>query len=163
MRNPSQTHALYRADYQAIKALGSPQMASNNQLILDAFPDARLLLQNFTHAIATNTEAVEVNLGAGLQMYTEGVPKTRFQSPITLVETRTGHIQDLADRIMAHGPTDAWAYYGRAETYTKKFRWLGCIISFENGIEAASDGNSQVSVIQGTISYHYFNNIEIGG
>lgn len=166
MRNPAQTQEFYRRDHQTMKKLGIPQLASNNQLVLDAFPEVRLLFQNFTHPIDTNTESTEVALAGGLKIWTPGVPKTNFQSPITLVETREGALIDLSEQLMAYvgESLDGTSYYGRKERHTRKFNWIDCSLTFEQGIEAAADGNAQVSVMQGTIFYHYYGqNPNIGG
>jgi hypothetical protein len=166
MRNEAQTQEFMRQDYQQMKSLGIPQLASNNQLVLDAFPNVSLLFQNFVHPINTNTESTEVALAGGLKTWVPGVPKTNFTSPITLVETREGALIDLSEQLMAFAGSslDGWSYYGRKEKHTRKFRWFGCQITFENGIEAAADGNAQVSVMQGTINFNYFGqNPNIGG
>ena len=71
---------------------------------------------------------------------------------------------DLAELLMQYGETDAWAYYGRPNAYTKRFRLLDCAITFDNGIEASADGRSQVATIQGNMRYMYFGQTEsLGG
>jgi len=106
MRNPAQTQEFYHHDHQTMKRLGIPQLASNNQLVLDAFPEVRLLFQNFTHPIDTNTESTEVPLAGGSKIWVPDVPKTSFQSPITLVETSEGALIDFIRTLgVNHGRT----------------------------------------------------------
>lgn len=164
MRSDAPSYADLQQDFLTAKALGSPQLSSNCMLVLDIAPDMRLLTQSFTFPIDTLGEPADVAYAGGLASHVSGVPKTDFTSSLTVIETSSGRIVDLAELLTQYGETDAWAYYGRPNAYTKRFRLLDCAITFDNGIEGSADGRSQVSTIQGNMRYMYFGqNESLGG
>lgn len=164
MRSDAPSYSELMQDHQTAKALGSPQLSSNAMLVLDIAPDIRLLIQSFTFPIDTLGEPADVAYAGGLASHLSGVPKTDFTSSLTILETSGGRMVDLAELLMQYGETDAWAYYGRPNAYTKRFRMIDCAITFDNGIEASADGRSQVATIQGNMRYNYFGqNESLGG
>lgn len=152
------------ADYDAAKALGSPLIKSNGMLVLDHLDEFRFMLIGFQFPIATGNEAAEVSYAGGLQAAVPSTPKTLFQSSLMVVETEEGAAQDLAELIVSMGKVDGWAYYGRPDNYTRRFKLKDMVITFEGGPEYEAESRSTTTQVTGNMQYHYFGqNESLGG
>lgn len=159
------TPAELQQDYLAAKALGSALLASNGMLVPDGNEDLRLLIQGFTRPIITQNDPAEVNYAGGLGAHVNTVPKTAYQMSVTLLETEAGRIEDFAEYLINNdGQMDCWAYDGRPERYTRRFRLHDCIFTFDGAGDIQADSRSQVVTVQATMNYVYFGqNESLGG
>lgn len=158
-----QTLQEYKSDYETAKQLGAAMLACNAMLVPEAAPHIALLFKTFQRPIVTNTESAEVSYAGGLQAHVSGVPKTSFESAVTLMETETGQGADFAELLISRGgTTNCILYDGRINRWTKAHELIDCSFTFEAG-DIDSESRSTILTISGNMKYMYFGqNAKVG-
>lgn len=145
-----------RADYLAMKAVGSPLLACQGMLVPRGYPDGRLLIKNMPYPIVANNDPAQIDIAGGLQMSVAGVPKTSYDGSITMIETEAGHARNFAEFVVAKGGSiDCDFYIGRVGSFSKVFELTDCKIRLEPG-EIDASSRSQGLDITGSITYMFF-------
>jgi hypothetical protein len=145
-----------KADYEAMKQIGSPLLACQGMLVPRGYTDGRLLIKSMPYLIVTNHDPAEVDLGGGAQMGVAGIPKNHYQGQITMTETEAGHVSQFAEFVVASGGAiDCDFYVGRLGAFTRTYEMTDCKFRFDSpSIEASS--RSQVLDVSGSVDYAYF-------
>lgn len=163
MKNNLPSYAYYRKEYETAKSLGAAALACNAIMIPTGHESLRLLIQNFTRPMATNNDAADVDYAGGLAAHIAGVPKTSFESSITVIETETGAIAKFAQAIVDNGGylAEAVIVFGQSDGGAKAgataYKIFDITITFSDGggeIDASS--RSQILTISGSLRYMYF-------
>ncbi|MEY2864250.1 MAG: hypothetical protein RLY58_1957 [Pseudomonadota bacterium] len=143
-------------DYLAAKELGSPVLACQFMLVPQDFEFGRLLIKSGPYPVVSNNDPAEVNYAGGLQASVAGIPKTKFEGSISVIETEDGHGQAFGEFVVGQGgciPCDL--YLGRPGNFSRVFELTDCKIRVEQG-EWDSESRSQVLILNGQMDYMYF-------
>lgn len=147
-----------RADYLAIKQLGSPLLACQGMLVPRGMEDYRLLIKSCPRPIVSNEDPAEVQFPGGFTGIVPGVPKTRYTGNLQMLVTEAGHDQIFADYIVANGGMIDCDYYdGRVDSFTRAYFLENCAIRFEMA-EYDSDSRSQNMTVSCPIDFNFFGN-----
>lgn len=155
---PQFIHTLqdYKSDYETAKALGTAMLVCNAMLVPEIAPNVALLLKTYPRPIVTNNEAAEVAYAGGLAAHVPGTPKTSFQGAVTMIETETGQIADLAELLINNGgTTNCILYDGRMNRWTKAHELIDCAFTFEPG-DIDSESRNTILTISASMNYMYF-------
>lgn len=169
MKNSLPTYAHYRREYETAKELGAAALACNAVLVPDGFEHLRLLITNFQKPIATNNDAADVDYAGGLAAHVSGVPKTSFESSLTILETEKNTVGDFAQAMADNGGflDAAHVFFGISDGFASAvtdYRIFDITITFsDGGGEIDSASRSQVLTVNGSIRYMYFGqNADLG-
>jgi hypothetical protein len=147
-----------KADYEAMKQLGSPLLACQGMLVPKdpTFASVRLLIKSMPYPVVTNLDPAEVDVAGGLQFTVAGTPKTSYQGQITVTETEGGNGSTFAEFVVANGGSiDCDFFVGRLDNFSRAYELTDCKIRFDSpSMEASS--RSQVLDISGSIDYMFF-------
>ncbi|CAM4285663.1 hypothetical protein [Acinetobacter pragensis] len=147
-----------RADYLAIKQLGSPLLACQGMLVPRGMEDYRLLIKSCPRPIVSNEDPAEVQYPGGFTGIVAGVPKTHYTGNLQMLVTEAGHDQIFADYIVANGGMIDCDYYdGRVDSFTRAYFLENCAIRFEMA-EYDSDSRSQNMTVSCPIDFNFFGN-----
>lgn len=147
-----------RADYLAIKQLGSPLLACQGMLVPRGMEDYRLLIKSCPRPIVSNEDPAEVQFPGGFTGIVPGVPKTHYTGNLQMLVTEAGHDQIFADYIVANGGMIDCDYYdGRVDSFTRAYFLENCAIRFEMA-EYDSDSRSQNMTVSCPIDFNFFGN-----
>lgn len=147
-----------KADYQAMKAVGSPLLACQGMLVPRGYPSGRLLIKNMPYPVVSNNDPAQIDIAGGLQMSVAGVPKTSYDGSITMIETEAGHARNFGEYIVARGGSiDCDLYIGRVTKFTRVIELIDCKIRLEAGELDASSRSNGLD-ITGSITYMFFGN-----
>lgn len=147
-----------RADYLAIKQLGSPLLACQGMLVPRGMEDYRLLIKSCPRPIVSNEDPAEVQYPGGFTGIVAGVPKTHYTGNLQMLVTEAGHDQIFADYIVANGGMIDCDYYdGRVDSFTRAYFLENCAIRFEMA-EYDSDSRSQNMAVSCPIDFNFFGN-----
>jgi len=84
------------------------------------------------------------------------VVQSKFESPVSFQETVTGSVSKmLYDLLASGGVFNAKVYEGTPNNYKRYKRLHDCFFVME-AADRDAESRSQVLVISGTLSYHYF-------
>jgi len=82
--------------------------------------------------------------------------KTNFESPVSFQETVNGSVSKMLFDILTSGAVfNAKVYEGTPNNYVRYKRLHDCFFVME-AADRDAESRSQVLVISGTLSYHYF-------
>lgn len=147
-----------RADYLAIKQLGSPLLACQGMLVPRGMKDYRFLIKSCPRPIVSNEDPVEVQFPGGFTGIVPGVPKTHYTGNLQMLVTEAGHDQIFADYIVANGGMIDCDYYdGHVDSFTRAYFLENCAIRFEMA-EFDSDSRSQNMTVSCPIDFNFFGN-----
>lgn len=153
--HPTLMQQLYD-DYLAAKQLGSPVLACQFMLVPRDFEFGRLLIKSGPYPTVSNNDSAEVNYAGGLQASTAGIPKTKSEGSISVIETEDGHAQAFAEFLVGQGGCiNCDLYQGRPGNFSRVFELTDCKIRIESG-EWDSESRSQVLILNGQMDYMYF-------
>ena len=147
-----------KADHLAAKQLGSPLLQCQGMLVPrdPVFQATRLLIQSCPRPMVTNNDPAEIAYAGGLDSFVPGVPKTKYEGSITVIETEKGQAALFAEYILANGGNIPCDYYdGRPGYYTRVYALDDCAIRLEP-TDTTADGRSQITLASGSITYMYF-------
>lgn len=145
-----------RDDYEAIQAMGSPILSCQGMLVPRGMEEVRFLIKSCPRPIVSNEDPAITQYAGGFSGITPSVPKTQYSGNITLVETEQGHVQMLAEYIVASGGAIDCDYYdGRADSFTRAYELLNCAIRFEPA-DFDTESRSQSMTISAPMDYNYF-------
>lgn len=145
-----------RADYEAIKAQGSPLLACQGMIVPRGFEEARFLIKSSMRPIVSHGDPAEVHHPGGFTGIVAGVVNTKYEGTMQMIVTEAGHDQLFAEWIHANkGIVDMDYYDGRVDSFTRCFELLNCAIRFDQA-EFDSDSRSNVMTVSMPCSYNYF-------
>jgi hypothetical protein len=143
-------------DYLAAKQLGSPVLACQFMLVPRDFEYGRLLIKSGPYPVVSNNDPAEVNYAGGLQASVAGIPKTKYEGAISIIETEDGHAQAFGEFVVGRGGCiNCDLYLGRPGNFSRFFELTDCKIRVEQG-EWDSESRSQVLMLNGQMDYMYF-------
>lgn len=162
MRGTAPTYQQYANAYNTVKSLGAAALACNALLIPTGFEHLQFLIQSFPLPITTGREAVAVDYAMGLEGHRTGVPKTKFDGSISMIETETGMIYEFSKQLtkmggmldkckVVFGVSDGKSGNG---TFVREIHDV--IITFDNGGEIDAASREQILIMQANISYMFF-------
>ena len=147
-----------RADYLAIKQLGSPLLACQGMMVPRGMEEYRFLIKSCPRPIVSNEDPAEVQFPGGFTGIVPGVPKTHYTGNLQMLVTEAGHDQIFADYIVANsGMIDCDYYDGRVDSFTRAYFLENCAIRFEMA-EFDSDSRSQNMTVSCPIDFNFFGN-----
>jgi len=145
-----------KADYLAIKQIGSPLLQCQGMLVPRGFDHVRFFFKSFPRPLATNNDNVDLGYAGGLESHTAGVPKTSYSDSFTMLETESGVVTAFSEFVLANGGVIDCDYYdGRLDSFTRAYEVLDVAMTFEQP-NMDSDGRSQAVTISGSMRYMYF-------
>ena len=102
------------ADHAIAKQLGSPLLQCQGMLVPrdPVFQATRLLIQSCPRPMVTNNDPAEIAYAGGLDSFVPGVPKTKYEGSISVIETENGQAALFAEYILANGGNIPCDYYG---------------------------------------------------
>lgn len=163
MKNTLPSYSRYRNDYETAKALGAAALACNAILIPTGYESLRLLIQNFTRPMVTNNDPADVDYAGGLASHVQGVPKTDFESSITVIETETAALSKFAEAVVANGGMlpECKIVFGSSDgtSMTGGIVYTIYDVAFtfsDGGGEIDASSRSQILTISGSMRYMYF-------
>lgn len=145
-----------KADAIAVQGMGSPLLQCQGMFVPRGMEDYRYLIISGPRPIVTNADSAEANFAGGYTAPIPGYPQTKYTGTLQLLETESGHIQYLAEYIVASGGLINMDYYdGRVDSFTRAFELLNCTLKFEPS-EFASESKSAVTTISCSFDYNFF-------
>ena len=147
-----------RADYLAIKQLGSPLLACQGMMVPRGMEEYRFLIKSCPRPIVSNEDPAEVQFPGGFTGIVPGVPKTHYTGNLQMLVTEAGHDQIFADYIVGNGGMIDCDYYdGRVDSFTRAYFLENCAIRFDMA-EYDSESRSQNMTVSCPIDFNYFGN-----
>ncbi|ENV14260.1 hypothetical protein F965_00503 [Acinetobacter schindleri NIPH 900] len=145
-----------RADYEAIKQIGSPILGCQGMLVPRGMEEYRFLIKTCPRPIVSNGDPAEVQYAGGFTGIVAGVPQTKFSGGFSIIETEAGHAQLLAEYIVnSGGMIDCDYYDGRIGNFTRAYELLNCAMRFEP-TDFDTENRSQGMIVSGTMDYNFF-------
>lgn len=157
------TSTFLAQNYAQIKAMGDKSVNSDAQFVIDGFEQIRLLTKQFPFPVLTSGGAIETPGPNGMNIAQPQQAKTYFTGQVQFSETVRGDIENMQKAIMALGGTfNATVYEGTMEQYHRAVRLIGCFIEFDV-IDRDQENRSQITMIGGTLHFHYFGDADLPG
>ena len=144
--------------YDATKAMGDSAITSDAMFEIEGFETIALLTPQFPMPVLTTFGEIELPGPLGTMMYQPQQTKIAHQGPITLKETRAGHINDTMLRLLSSGRQgvfNAKIYEGTPKRFLLAKRIQDCFIQVDNP-DRDWENRSQVLTFSGTLFFHYF-------
>lgn len=165
--------AQLRNDFEIAQSLGSPLLQCQGMLVIDRMSGdsdlsskanvalqkmsgGRLLIQSAPRPIVSNFDPAEAHYAGGFVGVVPSIPNTKFTGSITMLETETGAVQELAELIVNNGGAIDCKYYdGRLDMFHRVYTMLNMAIRFESA-EYTADSKSSVMTVTCPVDYNYF-------
>lgn len=142
---------------------GDKVVNSDFTLVIDGYEESYLRCKQFPVPQISTGEPVEIVTPLGTKYYQAGQVEFARQGSISLYET----VLDLSNNLMIDiikdgGEFNAWVYHGTVENFIWKRRIIKCNLNVESP-DADWENRTQPLVLTGQISYHYYDEKEMGG
>jgi hypothetical protein len=149
--------------YGASRAMGDKLVSSDFTFEPVGFETIALLMKGFSIPFISAGEPVEVPLPTGGVMLQPSQIAIHNQTGVSLMETVAGHLDQFSKNVLARngGYFDAKIYSGTPDRYFQVWTLRDCFIRIEPA-EADTEARTQLLSIGGTLSYHYFGEVQAG-
>ncbi len=151
------------------QALGADAVTSDFTLEIIGAESLYLRTKGFPIPTTASQGTIEIPLPLGGQRGEAVQNKTYFTGSVTFMETVDAYVRNTIARIAtvgiaggAAGYFDAWAYHGDPQNYTYRMYLRHAHIALSAGTQTDMSSNTEVLLIEGDISYHYYGRQEIG-
>lgn len=136
-------------------ALGDKTISSDAHFVIDGYEDLAVLIKQFPWPTLTPEGEIETPAPMGIKI---GQPQqiNIFQrSPISLMETRAGHIESMVREINENGGYfNARVYEGTLENPLRTARLVRCFWQIEP-VDRDVENRAQIVLWSGTLFYHF--------
>ena len=149
--------------YNATKAMGAKSVSSDAYFLIDGHEDLGLITKQFPWPVLGVAGEIETPGPMGAASWQPQQLKVNQQGQITFTETVGGRVQRFLDEVIAAGGTfNATVYEGTPDNFARAVRIRDCF--FQPDLPDRDwENRSQVTLIAGTLFFHYFGESETGG
>ena len=141
--------------FGAASVLGEKAVSSDFTIQFDGYEKNYAITKTHGWPIVGTAGEIQVPMALGLMMWQKQQIKVNFQSPISFMETRKGHIDDFLTSIArSNEPLQGKIFQGTPSEYTAVKYITGCFI-VPDMPETDSEGAGQLMTISGTLFGHY--------
>lgn len=150
------TGAHLKGIYNTARTMGDKAISSDAALEIIGFENMWMLTKQFPWPQLSVGSEIEVPAPMGMSTVQPGQVKIYQQGPITLFETKAGHVDNMLLNLIANGGRfDAKVYAGTPTAYSSVKPIVDCFIMFDSP-DRDWENRTQVLTISGTLHYHYF-------
>lgn len=129
---------------------------SDFALEIKGFEHTHYLAKQAPWAVVTPGSEIEVPMPNGQKHWQPAQGKGHQQGAISLLETESGHIEDLLQKLLVNGGRfDCKVYQGTPEKYSYYKVYTDCFMVLEP-VDRDFENNTQVLMYAGTMFYHYY-------
>lgn len=151
-----------RGFYNATKAMGNKSVNSDAFFVIDGHEDLALVTKQFPWPVLGVAGEIESPGPLGTASWQPQQLKVNNQGQITFTETVTGRVQRFLDEVIATGGTfNATVYEGTPDNFTRACKIRDCFFQPDQP-DRDWENRSQVTLINGTLFFHYFGEFETG-
>ncbi|MCK9394236.1 MAG: hypothetical protein M0Q44_01430 [Methylobacter sp.] len=142
--------------HQTAKAIGAKAVSSDFALEIEGHEDSWMLIKQGPWAMLSTGGEIEVPMPLGAGMWQQQQAKVHQQSPVSLMETTVGSVDQLLVNLIASGGYfNAKIYEGTPQKYLRAKPIIDCFIQVDNP-DRDWENRSQLLLVSGTIFFHYY-------
>lgn len=136
-------------------ALGDKVVSSDSTFVIDGYEDLSILFKQFPFPVLSSQGEIEVPGPMGTKSWQAQQIASALQGPVTMFETKAGHIQNMIRAINENGGKfDARVYEGTVESHTRSARIKKAFFVLDQP-DRDIENRAQLMTISGTIFYHF--------